>query len=155
MRNVLSSLSPPVKTLEPTEDRVGLFTNASEKIASVGLHLQRRMSSHGFVLNVDSRCFPYFEHITACGLADVKPTSIQQEQERARQGQQGRQEDGQLQVPVTVEELVPRVAKELGAVLGRNMVKQDAMEGVDDMQAPADANTEVEHQTPGYRPQEV
>lgn len=150
MRNVLSSLDPPVKTLEPTEERVGLFTNAAEKIASVGLHLQRRMSSHGFVLNVDSRCFPFFEHITACGLPEVKPTSIQQEQERARQGAS----NGELQVPLTVEELVPKVAKELGAVLGRNMVKQDAMEGVEDADA-EDANIEVEHQTPGYRPQDL
>lgn len=137
-----------MSTLEPTEDRVGIFTNDSEKIASVGLHMQRRISSHGFVLNVDSRCFPFFEHITACGLQGVKPTSIQQEQQRlVKQGGEG------LQVPLTAEEVAPMVAKQLGSVLGRTLTKQDAMEEGDaEMDDP---HHEVEHQTPGYRPQDL
>lgn len=54
-------------------------------------------------------------------------------------------------MPLTVEEIVPMIAKELGQVLGRPMVKQDAMEGIDEEMP--DATHEVEHQTPGYRPE--
>ena len=50
----------------------------NRKIASIGLHLQRGITTHGFAVNVDNDLSP-FEWVTACGLADVQMTSIAQE----------------------------------------------------------------------------
>ncbi len=50
----------------------------NRKIASIGLHLQRGITTHGFAVNVDNDLSP-FEWVTACGLADVQMTSIGQE----------------------------------------------------------------------------
>lgn len=48
---------------------------SSRKIASVGIHLARWISSHGVALNVSNSLEP-FRHIAPCGLNGVKMTSI-------------------------------------------------------------------------------
>jgi lipoyl(octanoyl) transferase len=45
------------------------------KIASIGLHMSREVSMHGFAVNVDNDMAP-FEWVVACGLPDVRMTSI-------------------------------------------------------------------------------
>lgn len=45
------------------------------KIASIGVHVSRNITSHGFALNVDPD-LSYFSHIVPCGLPDVTMTSI-------------------------------------------------------------------------------
>src|SRR5215213_509724 len=45
------------------------------KIASIGVHVSRGVSSHGFALNVDNDVEP-FQQVTACGLPGVRMTSI-------------------------------------------------------------------------------
>jgi len=45
------------------------------KIASIGIHVARRVSIHGFAVNVDNDLAP-FEWVTACGLPDVRMTSM-------------------------------------------------------------------------------
>ncbi len=45
------------------------------KIASIGVHISRGVSAHGFALNVDNDVEP-FHQVTACGLPDVRMTSI-------------------------------------------------------------------------------
>ena len=45
------------------------------KIASIGVHLSRGVSAHGFALNVDNDVEP-FHQVTACGLPDVRMTSV-------------------------------------------------------------------------------
>ncbi len=45
------------------------------KIASIGVHLSRGVSAHGFALNVDNDVAP-FHQVTACGLPDVRMTSV-------------------------------------------------------------------------------
>jgi lipoyl(octanoyl) transferase len=48
------------------------------KIASIGIHVSRRVSMHGFAVNVDNDLAP-FGDVIACGLPDVKMTSLQAE----------------------------------------------------------------------------
>ena len=48
------------------------------KIASIGIHVSRRVSMHGFAVNVDNDLAP-FESVIACGLPDVRMTSLQAE----------------------------------------------------------------------------
>jgi lipoate-protein ligase B len=53
------------------------------KIASIGVHVSRGVSSHGFALNVDNDVEP-FHQVTACGLPGVRMTSVALETGRAR-----------------------------------------------------------------------
>jgi lipoyl(octanoyl) transferase len=48
------------------------------KIASIGVHVSRGVTTHGFALNVDNDLEP-FGWVVACGLAGVSMTSVVQE----------------------------------------------------------------------------
>jgi lipoate-protein ligase B len=48
------------------------------KLASIGIHVSRRVSMHGFAVNVDNDLAP-FERVIACGLPDVRMTSLRAE----------------------------------------------------------------------------
>ena len=48
------------------------------KIGSIGIHVSRRVSMHGFAVNVDNDLAP-FGAVVACGLPDVRMTSLQAE----------------------------------------------------------------------------
>ncbi len=48
------------------------------KIASIGLHVSRGVTMHGFAVNVTNDLQP-FEWVVACGLPDVRMTSVQRE----------------------------------------------------------------------------
>ena len=48
------------------------------KIASIGIHVSRRVSMHGFAVNVDNDLTP-FEQVVACGLPGVRMTSLRAE----------------------------------------------------------------------------
>jgi lipoyl(octanoyl) transferase len=49
------------------------------KIASIGVHLSRWISTHGYALNVDLDPSPFTNWITACGLDDAAFTSMARE----------------------------------------------------------------------------
>src|SRR5579862_5747689 len=49
------------------------------KIASIGVHISRWVTTHGYALNVDLDPAPFTEWITACGLDDAVFTSIERE----------------------------------------------------------------------------
>jgi lipoyl(octanoyl) transferase len=72
------------------------------KIASIGIHLHRWISTHGYALNVDLDLAPFTEWITACGLEDAMFTSIARELGR----------------PVAVDEVRPAAADALAEVFG-------------------------------------
>jgi lipoate-protein ligase B len=48
---------------------------ADRKIGSIGVHVSRGVSMHGFAVNVDNDVEP-FHQVTACGLPGVRMTSI-------------------------------------------------------------------------------
>ena len=48
------------------------------KIGSIGIHLSRRVSMHGFAVNVDNDLAP-FTAVVACGLPGVRMTSLREE----------------------------------------------------------------------------
>jgi len=52
------------------------------KIASIGVHISRWITTHGYALNVDLDPAPFTEWITACGLGDAAFTTIARELER-------------------------------------------------------------------------
>ena len=49
------------------------------KIASIGVHVSRWVTTHGYALNVDLDPAPFTEWITACGLEDAAFTSMARE----------------------------------------------------------------------------
>ena len=42
--------------------------NGDGKIAAIGIHLSRKMASHGVGINITNEVLPYFNEIDACGL---------------------------------------------------------------------------------------
>jgi lipoyl(octanoyl) transferase len=66
----LSARSRP----EDGPDYTGVWIE-SRKIASIGVHLARGVTTHGFAVNVENDLQP-FEWVVACGLADVRMTSL-------------------------------------------------------------------------------
>jgi lipoate-protein ligase B len=53
------------------------------KIASIGVHISRWVTTHGYALNVDLDPAPFTHWITACGLEDAAFTTIARESGRA------------------------------------------------------------------------
>jgi len=78
------------------------------KLASIGIHISRWVTTHGYALNVDLDPAPFTQWITACGLEDASFTSL------AREMQQNR-----CQTPVvapTLDDVRPHAAAALEAV---------------------------------------
>jgi lipoyl(octanoyl) transferase len=59
---------------EEGPDYTGVWVG-DRKIASIGVHVCRGVTTHGFAVNVDNDLEP-FTWITACGLPDVRMTSL-------------------------------------------------------------------------------
>ena len=78
--------------------------NTEEKLAAIGVHISRWVTSHGFAYNV-STDLRNFELIVPCGIADRKATSLEK----------------LLGRNVEEKEVAPRIAKHLGEVLGLEM----------------------------------
>ena len=84
VRNLEEAL---IKTIEPfglAAERIdGLtgvwLTRPPRKIASIGVHVSRWVTTHGYALNVDLDPAPFTEWITACGLEDAMFTTIARE----------------------------------------------------------------------------
>jgi len=57
------------------QEAVGVWAG-EEKIASIGVHLKRWVTTHGFALNVTTD-LSYFDGIVACGMPQVRLTSIE------------------------------------------------------------------------------
>src|SRR5262249_9495781 len=49
------------------------------KIASIGVHVSRWITTHGYALNVDLDPAPFTDWITACGLEDAQFTTMSRE----------------------------------------------------------------------------
>jgi lipoyl(octanoyl) transferase len=83
------------------------------KIGSIGIHVSRRVSMHGFAVNIDNDLAP-FGAVVACGLPDVRMTSLQAEGSpegmacfRKRAGHAFAQAFGRRQRIVTPQRLEP------------------------------------------------
>jgi lipoate-protein ligase B len=75
-----------------------------EKLAAIGVHISRWVTSHGFAYNVATD-LRYFDLIVPCGIADKRPTSLER----------------LLGRPVSLPEVAPRMVAALGEVFARQM----------------------------------
>ena len=83
------------------------------KIASIGIHVSKWVTTHGYALNVDLDPAPFTEWITACGLEDAAFTTIAREVGR----------------PVSVEEVRPLAHAAIAEVFGLELEPLPADEG--------------------------
>ena len=65
-------------------DYTGVWVH-ERKIASIGVHVSRGVTTHGFAVNVANDLDP-FSWVVACGLPDVAMTSVAQETSGAGEG---------------------------------------------------------------------
>ncbi|BGP42332.1 hypothetical protein JCM10450v2_006426 [Rhodotorula kratochvilovae] len=113
LESLTESLSIPVHPLEHT----GVFTSPTQKIGSIGIHIRRRISLHGFSFNVEQQTKAWFDRIVACGLADVQSTNA--EAELRRLGKLGADEQ------IRVRDVVPQAVELFGERYGREMRQLD------------------------------
>jgi lipoyl(octanoyl) transferase len=56
----------------------GVWTDAEAKIAAIGVHISRSVTSHGFALNVNND-LSYFDLIVPCGITTKRVTSMHEQ----------------------------------------------------------------------------
>jgi lipoyl(octanoyl) transferase len=77
---LIETLTPLGLTGERIEGLTGVWlTRPPRKIASIGVHVSRWVTTHGYALNVDLDPAPFTDWITACGLEDAMFTTIARE----------------------------------------------------------------------------
>jgi lipoyl(octanoyl) transferase len=80
------------------------------KIASIGVHISRWVTTHGYALNVDLDPAPFTDWITACGLEDAAFTTMARELGR----------------PLAVDDVRPAAAAAIEEVFGLALEEQPA-----------------------------
>lgn len=86
------------------EGKTGVWVNTAageEKLAAIGVHISRWVTSHGFAYNV-STDLRYFDLIVPCGIPDKRPTSLERLLGRA----------------MGLNEVAPRITARIGEVFG-------------------------------------
>ena len=90
------------------KDFIGVWVG-DEKIASIGVHLSHWITIHGFALNVSTQ-LDHFTGIVACGLPQVRMTSIERS----------------LGEAPPLAQVAHRVASHLGEIFERDLVHREA-----------------------------
>ncbi|HYF10865.1 MAG TPA: lipoyl(octanoyl) transferase LipB [Actinomycetota bacterium] len=89
------------------------LTPPPRKVCSIGVHISRWITTHGYALNVDLDPAPFTEWITACGLEDASFTTMARELDR----------------PLSVDEVRPAAATALADVFDLDLEPIPADEG--------------------------
>ncbi|KAB5591468.1 Lipoyl(octanoyl) transferase [Ceratobasidium theobromae] len=58
-------------------DHTGLFLAPDVKVASIGVHVRHRLTTHGIAMNITHEPAAWFDQVVACGLDGVRAGSIQ------------------------------------------------------------------------------
>jgi lipoyl(octanoyl) transferase len=104
-RDLEEALIATISTFELEAERIegltGIWLNSPpRKIASIGVHISKWITTHGYALNVDLDPAPFTEWITACGLEDAAFTTMAAE----------------LGLPLTVDDVRPAAVEALAEV---------------------------------------
>jgi lipoyl(octanoyl) transferase len=89
------------------------LSSPPRKLASIGVHISRWITTHGYALNVDLDPSPFTEWITACGLEDAAFTTMARELGR----------------PLTVDDVRPAAGAALEEVFGVELEEIPADDG--------------------------
>jgi lipoyl(octanoyl) transferase len=104
---------------ERVSGRTGVWTRAGgsipeKKIAAIGVHISRGITSHGFAFNITPDLAD-FNWIVPCGIADRAVTSLEQETQL---------DTGQLQL----EDMANRVGRQFGRVFNTQILRVERLE---------------------------
>lgn len=88
-----------------TTENTGVWADDDHKIAALGIHVRRHITSHGIALNVNTD-LAWFDRIVACGLPDKKTTTIAQWTNT-----------NDITVPVVADQFAAQLAANLGLQL--------------------------------------
>lgn len=69
-RLIIETLASLGITAHTTCGSTGVYINGTRKIASIGVHLSRWISSHGFAINITKAGLEIFDYFTPCDFAD-------------------------------------------------------------------------------------
>ncbi|HTC93438.1 MAG TPA: lipoyl(octanoyl) transferase LipB [Terriglobales bacterium] len=113
------------------------------KIAAIGVHISRAVTSHGFALNV-SNDLDYFNLIIPCGIPDKPVTSIEKEIREKRALREG-------EIP-TMQEVAHAIARNFGRVFKKQTLW---LESLEDLFASANPPLPANQDTPARPPREL
>jgi lipoyl(octanoyl) transferase len=109
-RALITTLAPFGLKAQTIEGLTGLWlTPPPRKIASIGIHIHKWVTTHGYALNVDLDPAPFTEWITACGLEGAAFTTMAREVGR----------------PLAVDEVRVEAAAALERVFGLEFEERD------------------------------
>lgn len=111
-------------------EHTGVFLDRTTKIASIGVQVRHRLTTHGFALNVTRQPLSWFGQVVACGLDDVRAGCV----EEASGG------DKVLQMA----DEMGLVVNAFGRIFGREMVKLSAEEDISVFNAISALETDAE-----------
>jgi lipoyl(octanoyl) transferase len=77
-RMIIDSLAAYGIEAGPIEGLTGVWTRERRKIASIGVHVNRGITTHGFAINVNNDLQP-FEWIVPCGIDHCQMSSVTRE----------------------------------------------------------------------------
>jgi lipoate-protein ligase B len=69
-------LSSTHKLMHVPSEYTGVFLDPATKVASIGVQVRHRLTTHGFAINVTQEPLKWFDKVVACGLADVRAGCI-------------------------------------------------------------------------------
>jgi lipoyl(octanoyl) transferase len=95
------------------EKLTGVWTDGEAKIAAMGIHISRGVSSHGFALNVDVD-LSCFDLIVPCGLVAKPVTSMVKELGR----------------PVVMQDVTNSISRNFGIVFDSQMLWLDSLDAL-------------------------
>jgi lipoate-protein ligase B len=90
-------------------EHTGVFLAPDVKIASIGVHVRHRLTTHGVAMNITDEPTAWFDQVVACGLDGVRAGSVQ----------------GATGKAVSVPKAAQRFAEILAAKLGRGIAPLD------------------------------
>lgn len=73
---IQSYLSHAHKLAHVPSEHTGVFLDTATKVASIGVQVRHRLTTHGFAMNVTPEPLEWFNRVAACGLTDVKAGCI-------------------------------------------------------------------------------
>jgi len=110
---LIQTLAPLGVEATRIEGLTGIWVDGPpRKIASIGIHVSRWVTTHGYALNVDLDPAPFTDWITACGLEDASFTTIARELGRG----------------IGVDEVAPHAVAALEDVFGLELEERPAEE---------------------------
>jgi lipoyl(octanoyl) transferase len=112
---LIRTVAPFGVTGERIEGLTGVWlTRPPRKLASIGVHVSRWVTTHGYALNVDLDPAPFTEWITACGLEDAMFTTVAREAGR----------------DVTVDDVRPHAVAAISEVFGLELEELPSEDGI-------------------------